>query len=144
MTHDAGRHRAADGSRQNGGTMKPLCRLCLLVAIPSAVAGAAGLAQAATCDELRAEIEARIAAAGVARFTVAVADAAAPLAPGAKVVGSCDRGGKSIVYEVQSDGAATGATGPSAAAGRPPASRAAPILTECRDGTQSVGGDCRN
>ena len=122
--------------------MKPLCRLCLLVAITSAVAGASGLAQAATCEELRAEIEAKITAAGVTRFTVTLADATAPLAPGARVVGSCDRGGKSIVYEVPSGGA--GATGPGAAAGRPRTSRAAPILTECRDGTQTVGGDCKN
>jgi len=122
--------------------MKPLCRLCLLVAIISAVAGASGLALGATCEELRAEIEAKITAAGVTRFTVTLADATAPVAPGARVVGSCDRGGQSIVYAVPSGGA--GATGPGAAAGRPRTSRAAPILTECRDGTQSVGGDCKN
>jgi len=123
--------------------MKPRCRLCLLVAA-CAFAAASGPVVAATCEELRAEIEAKIATAGVARFTVVVAEASAPLAPGARVVGSCDRGGKSIVYEVQAGSAAAGATAPNAAAGRPRAPRAAPILTECRDGTQSVGGDCKN
>lgn len=123
--------------------MTPPRRLCLLAAT-SAVAGATGLAQATTCEELRAEIEAKIATAGVARFTVVVAEASALLVPGARVVGSCDRGGKSIVYEVQAGSAAAGAAAPNAAAGRPRAPRAAPILTECRDGTQSVGGDCKN
>lgn len=57
-----------------------------------------------------------------------------------RTVGSCDRGSKKIVYRA---GTASGAPAAPAA----PASSAAkrkpePILTECKDGSVSVGGDC--
>jgi len=87
-------------------------------------------AHAVTCEELRSSIEARIAAGGVARFSVAVVEAAQP-APG-RVVGSCDMGRRKIVYlqEVAPAGAKV-----------PP--RDPPMLTECRDGSVRMGGDCR-
>jgi hypothetical protein len=94
---------------------------------------AAGAANGASaCETLRTDIEARIAAAGVTRFTVATVDASAPVS--GQVVGSCDLGSKKIVYSREG--------GPVAAAdaSRP---RDQPILTECKDGTVSVGGDCR-
>jgi Protein of unknown function (DUF1161) len=88
---------------------------------------AAPSSQAATCDEIRARIDARIRASGVAAFTLAIVDAAAS-APG-RSVGNCDRGAKKIVY-LQS--------------GKGSAAREAPgMITECRDGSVSVGGDCR-
>jgi len=89
----------------------------------------AGAASASTCETLRAEIEAKIAAAGVARFTVSVVDAEAPAA--GRVVGTCEMGRKKIVYER-----------PDAPAGAAPGEDA--ILTECRDGSVSMGGSCRN
>lgn len=93
----------------------------------------AASAGAATCEELRAEIEAKVGAAGVSRFSVVVIEAATPLPLNARAVGSCDRGSKTIVYQQQGGGAP--------AAARAVGSNA--ILTECRDGTQSIGGDCK-
>jgi Protein of unknown function (DUF1161) len=102
---------------------------------------------ASTCDELRAQIEGKIKAAGVANFVVTVADSAAN-APG-KVVGTCDRGAKKILY-VQSTSPSL-ANAPSAAPASPPANKtkaaaktpSAAILTECKDGSTSMGGNCK-
>lgn len=94
---------------------------------------AAGAASAASsCGTLRAEIETRIAAAGVTRFAVTTLDANAPAT--GQVVGRCDLGSKKIVYS-RDDGAVPGAN--------VAAPRGEPMLTECKDGTVSVGGDCR-
>ncbi|AMM23617.1 DUF1161 domain-containing protein [Variovorax sp. PAMC 28711] len=94
---------------------------------------AAGTAGAATsCETLRADIEAKIGAAGVTRFTVTTVDANTPAS--GQVVGSCELGNKKIVY-VREGGAVA-----DAGAARP---RSEPMLTECKDGSVSVGGDCR-
>ncbi|MBI2396795.1 MAG: DUF1161 domain-containing protein [Xanthomonadales bacterium] len=50
------------------------------------------------CEELQAEIDAKIKANGVAEFTLTVIDAAAEADTEGKVVGSCDGGAKRIVY----------------------------------------------
>jgi hypothetical protein len=114
------------------------------------------------CDDLKAQIESKIKAAGVASFTVTVVDSAANAA--GKVVGSCDRGAKKIMY-VQSGPVgsatpaspassgpsnlpkATTATSPTAAASKPKppakASGGGAILTECKDGSSSLGGTCK-
>src|SRR4051794_30790579 len=69
---------------------------------------AAGAASAATsCDTLRANIEEKIAAAGVTRFAVTVVAADAPAS--GQVVGSCELGSKKIVYA--REGAATANAG---------------------------------
>ena len=103
--------------------------------IPLACALVAGAVHGAeSCEALRAQIEAKIAAAGVARFTVTTIDAAA--AADGQVVGSCELGSKKIVYRRE------GGAAPAAASPRPPV-RGEPILTECKDGTVSIGGDCR-
>lgn len=103
--------------------------------IPLAWALAAGTAAAAgNCEVLRAQIEAKISAAGVTRFSVVTLDAAAP-ADG-QVVGSCDLGSRKIVYQREGGGLASSAA-------RPAPARGEPILTECKDGTVSMGGDCR-
>ena len=99
-----------------------------------ATAGAAHAAE--SCEGLRAQIEAKISAAGVTQFAVLVVDANAPAA--GQVVGSCELGTRKIVY--QREGAE------SAPAAVPAPSRSPEdddILTECKDGTVSVGGDCR-
>jgi hypothetical protein len=103
--------------------------------IPLACVLAAGTAHGAeSCEALRAQIEAKIAAAGVARFTVTTIDAAAPAS--GQVVGSCELGSKKIVYQREG--------GPATSTGTPrPPARSEPILTECKDGTVSVGGDCK-
>ena len=94
-------------------------------------------ASAGTCEALRAQIETRIRAAGVAVFTLEVVDAGHTAA--GKVVGTCDQGAKKIVYAQGQS-----ANRPPSVAAKPPATpRSDAILTECKDGSVSVGGDCR-
>ncbi|MGJ7502819.1 DUF1161 domain-containing protein [Variovorax sp. ZT5P49] len=102
-----------------------------------ALAGAAGTAHGAEdCEALRTRIETKIAAAGVARFTVTVVDANA--SANGQVVGSCELGTRKVVYLKDAG------TGPgSAPAATPAPTSGEPMLTECKDGTVSVGGDCR-
>lgn len=117
--------------------MKPSWLAMLPVVL--ALAGAAGSAHAAEdCEALRTRIESKIAAAGVARFTVAVVDANASTS--GQVVGSCELGSRKIVYE-RDVGIGAGSVPVSAS----PASTSMgePMLTECKDGTVSMGGDCK-
>lgn len=94
-------------------------------------------ASASTCETLRAQIETKIRAAGVTGFTLEVVDAGR--AAVGRVVGTCDQGAKKIVY---AQGQSTDR--PPAVAAKPPAPRRSDaILTECKDGSVSVGGDCR-
>ena len=105
--------------------------------VPLACMSFAGAASGAeSCETLRSQIEAKISAAGVTRFSVTTVDANAPA--GGQVVGSCELGSKKIVYQ-REGGAAPG----DAAATARPRGNEAPMLTECKDGTASVGGDCR-
>ena len=112
----------------------------VLVAVGFGLAGAAVAAD--TCDSLRAQIETKIRNAGVEQFTLTIVDAAAS-APG-KVVGTCDRGASKIVYERGRSGAAAAAPSAAAASNAKPEAppRSDAILTECKDGTESMGGRC--
>jgi hypothetical protein len=117
--------------------VRALC-VALLATIGFALAGAAAAADG--CDPLRDQIDAKIRNAGVEQFTLAVVDAAAS-APG-KVVGTCDRRAKKIVYV---RGQSADAAAPSASAGgATPAAKPRPdaVVTECKDGTVSVAGTC--
>lgn len=89
------------------------------------------------CEALRAQIESKIGAAGVTRFAVLTVDANAPAS--GQVVGSCELGTKKIVYQ-REGGSAPAAAVPTAA---PRSPEDDDILTECKDGTVSVGGDCK-
>ena len=110
-----------------------------LIYIALASAGTANAA-AENCEALRTQIESKIAAAGVTRFTVTTVDANAEA--GGQVVGSCELGSKRIVY--QREGAPPAPSAPDAASnGAPPRAADERILTECKDGTVSVGGDCK-
>ena len=113
--------------------MKSLLPLLSLAGLLVAAAPAAH--GAAACDQLRSEVEGKIAAAGVTRFSVTVVDADAPVTSG-KVVGSCELGSKKLVYEAAATTPGVQATVSPAAAG----ARSERILTECRDGTVSMGG----
>ncbi|MEZ5701350.1 MAG: DUF1161 domain-containing protein [Burkholderiaceae bacterium] len=106
------------------------------------------------CEPIRARIEANIASKGVSEFSVTVVDEAAPVS--GEVVGQCDLGRKKIVYErgAPAAGAAAGvraAPPPAAPSAGAAADKAAPkapsadrgILTECKDGTVTMGGDCK-
>jgi hypothetical protein len=104
--------------------------------LPAALALAGAAHSAENCETLRAQIESKISAAGVTRFAVLTVDANAPAA--GQVVGSCELGSKKIVYQREGGSAPPGA-GPAPA--RSPED--ADILTECKDGTVSVGGDCK-
>ena len=91
-----------------------------------AVLAFAGSASAASnCDDLQAQIDAKIRAAGVTSFRLTTVAADATVS--GKVVGTCERGSKKIVYEADA-----------------PRRSNDKILTECKDGSVSVGGDCRN
>ena len=107
------------------------------------------------CEPLRAKIEAQIAGTGVTGFTITTVDAAADV-PG-KVVGSCDNGTKKIVY-ARGSGPTRAVPAPPAASAAAPApvprpvakpkavkkaTREEDILTECKDGTVSMGGSCK-
>lgn len=99
------------------------------------VTGVAGAAQ--SCEQLRERIDAKVRASGATHYTVTTVDADAAVGSSAKVVGSCELGTKKIVYLRGEAGAVAAAP---AAPVRP---RGEPILTECKDGSVSVGGDCR-
>jgi hypothetical protein len=95
--------------------------VALLVGSPASYAGN-------NCDAIRAQIDAKVRAAGVDRFVLSVVDAQAK-ADG-KIVGSCDQGSKKIIYRqtdhVTLDHPQT----------EPGEER---ILTECRDGSVTYG-----
>ena len=108
------------------------------------------------CDDLRAQIDTKIKAAGVASYSVVVVDTSASAS--GKVVGSCARGQKKIMYSVnalpassQAKPPAATVSAPATAASEAPAKKPAvavgksgeAILTECKDGTVSKGGSCK-
>lgn len=99
-------------------------------------------ATASNCEDISAQIDAKIRAAGVQQFALRTVDVAATT--GGKVVGTCDLGGKKIIYlqglsPADADVGATPSTG-RAGAGRQGSDG---ILTECKDGSVSRGGDCK-
>jgi len=98
-------------------------------------------AHAGNCEDIRAGIDTKIKTTGVANYTLTVVDAAASV-PG-KVVGSCDRGSRKIVYTKDPSANQTPAAAPSPIRSKPSSPNSSTILTECKDGSVSVGGDCR-
>ncbi len=106
-------------------------RTLFFVALAAAPALAA--AAASNCDTIRAQIEAKLHAGGLTSFKLEVVDTDAPAR--GKVLGSCERGTKKIVQV----GAAVAAA-PASSAAKPARE---PILTECKDGRVTMGGDCR-
>lgn len=112
--------------------------LCAVVAAwLCGVTGAAGAAQ--SCEQLRERIDAKVRASGATHYTVTTVDADATVGASGKVVGSCELGTKKIVYTRGEAGAVAAAPAVTVTA-RP---RGEPLLTECKDGSVSVGGDCR-
>lgn len=107
-----------------------LRRLAAAVLLAAAASGAC--AADSNCETIRAGIDAKIRASGVSAFSLGVVPAQASAA--GKVVGTCELGAKKIVYVAQA------ASGPGAVPGR---ARDEKILTECKDGSVSLGGDCR-
>ena len=84
------------------------------------------------CESIRTQIDAKVRASGVTDFVLSVVAAGAKVS--GKVVGSCDLGTKKIVYSQS----------PLAEPPRPKSrSDEVPLLTECKDGSVTVGGDCK-
>ena len=102
----------------------------------------AGSARAASnCDSIRDQIDAKIRAGGISRFTLTVVDAGTTAA--GRNVGSCERGSRKIMY-VQEGKPEAAAVASAASSGQPPHKRGPDgVLTECKDGTVSLGGSCR-
>ena len=119
--------------------------------------GACTVHAADTCADLRSRIEANITGKGVTNFSVTVVEDAATVT--GQVVGTCGNGAMKIVYSRGVGAVALPAASPSPAtqaksvakpAAKPAAapvatkpSKGPGILTECKDGTVSVGGNCR-
>ena len=74
-----------------------MVRLMVAAVVLGLSASGSAWAQVKACDELKAEIDAKIKKNGVAKFTLDIVDANAQ-ADG-KVVGTCDGGAKKIVYK---------------------------------------------
>jgi len=104
----------------------------LSVAAALLACSAASYAQSSpSCEAIQAQIDAKVRASGVTDFSLSVVPADAP-APG-RVVGSCDLGTKKIMYVRTGEANAR----PAAKSGTER------IITECKDGSVSVGGSCK-
>ena len=114
-----------------------------ILAFASCLFATSSIAQVDNCEPIRSQIEAKIKASGVIGFTVTVAETTATFA--GKTVGSCANGSKKIVYlaNQKPSGIVVPIQTTSAAAAQPMKKKASPILTECKDGSTSVGGDCK-
>jgi Protein of unknown function (DUF1161) len=117
-----------------------------LTSMAFGLAGGAAVGQ--TCEAIQAAIEQKIRATGTADFNLTTVPAESTAA--GKLVGSCDRGAKKILYTrvASAAGASEVAGRPSAQPLRPNPNRPKPaapepLLTECKDGSMSLGGDCK-
>jgi len=96
--------------------------------------------RAMSCESLQAEVEAKIRAAGVKEFTVTVVDSSLPAR--GRVVGTCARGSKRLVYSQGAPGPASESATRAATPKRRGTSGSSPMLTECKDGRVITTGDC--
>jgi hypothetical protein len=71
----------------------------LIAAVSLLLMASPALAQRKACEELKAEIEAKIKANGVPAFTLDIVDTDQVKEGDGQVVGSCDGGTKKIVYK---------------------------------------------
>jgi hypothetical protein len=71
----------------------------LIAVVSLLLIGSPALAQRKACEELKAEIEAKIKANGVPAFTLDIVDNDQVKEGDGQVVGSCDAGTKKIVYK---------------------------------------------
>jgi len=117
-------------------------KMVRLILACGALVLATSATRASSCETIRSQIDAKIRAAGVAHYTLTTIDAGA-VANG-KVVGTCDQGKKKIVY-LQGKPPLGSSTDGSSSGRRPDAARSGKeaILTECKDGSVSVGGECK-
>ncbi len=98
---------------------------------------------AITCDSLRSQIDSKIKAAGVEDYTLTTVEVGAKVT--GTIVGSCELGSKKIVYSHGEASNDSTASSPSSHKGNLRVKRdEEPILTECKDGTVKLGGDCQS
>ena len=118
--------------------------LAVLVAAITAFPGSAS-AQALSCEELRAQVEAKIRSNGVTVFAVEIIEATSK--PQGKVVGTCERGTKQLVYSPGRPRTASPneATRAAAAASATSSAKSMPtaVITECADGRVITTGSCK-
>jgi hypothetical protein len=102
-------------------------------------------AQALSCQELQARVEAKIRGNGVESFSVLIVEASSQAS--GQVVGSCERGEKKLVY-IKGKTAVSTTSPPGSTAVTSPASaakpKATPIITECADGRVITTGSCKS
>ena len=91
------------------------------------------------CEQLRAEVMRRYEAGGIAAPELQLLPSSS--ATSGKVVGSCDLGSRKLVYLGGKSGHPS--LPASAPTGARQAGTAVPVLTECKDGTVSMGGSCK-
>jgi hypothetical protein len=115
----------------------------LLACVPMFLTCTATLAD--NCESISAQIDSKIRATGVSNFTLTTVDAGA--AASGQVVGTCGMGSRKIIYSGVGASApklaSSGSSPASALRARKPAG-ASDIITECKDGSMSLGGDCKN
>ena len=109
----------------------------LAVALAAACCAAPSFAAGKDCEQLRSEVVHRYESGGIASPDIQLLPSSA--AASGKVVGTCALGTKKLVY-AGAKGAPSSASSPASA--RPPGA-GAPVLTECKDGTVSMGGSCK-
>ena len=95
------------------------------------------LAAGKDCEQLRSEVMRRYEAGGIVAPELQLLPSST--ATTGKVVGSCDLGSRKLVYL----GGKSVASSPSSPVGVRSPAAAEPVLTECKDGTVSVGGTCK-
>ena len=91
------------------------------------------------CQQLRAEVARKYQAGGIASPELQLLPSSA--ATSGKVIGNCELGTKKLVYI-----GANGTPSPSSPSVSVKASvpgAGAPVLTECKDGSVSMGGSCK-
>jgi len=120
-----------------------------LISMAFGLAASAAVGQ--TCESIQSAIEQKIRATGTVDFNLTTVPVEST-APG-KLVGSCDRGAKKVLYTRAGPPAAVASVATAASAvaagplakppNRPKPAAPAPMLTECKDGSMSLGGDCK-
>ncbi|MBL8387915.1 MAG: DUF1161 domain-containing protein [Hydrogenophaga sp.] len=95
------------------------------------------------CEPLREQIEVQIAGTGKTGFAVVVADVDAPVA--GKVVGTCAKGTRKLVYVLADNaGGRTARPAPPTTTALAPARPRGAVITECRDGSVVTAlADCK-
>ena len=108
----------------------------------AAVVGPLGAsAQGLSCESLRGEIEAKYRTGGIDPPVLTVVDATAAASRG-RVVGTCERGSRKIIYTPTGSESSASLLGKVLNTIPPSPRKPEPIVTECKDGSVSVGGTC--